>query len=90
MELLMSKQVDERITLTDHDGLKNCPFCGGECSHGTIRYSSQTVREQHWGQDEFHYVNCIRCQANNKGVVGYRTSELAANAWNQRTEQEVD
>lgn len=61
-----------------------CPFCGGEASLGTIRYSSATIREQHWGQDTFHKVNCIRCGSDNLGLVGFATRELATEHWNRR------
>lgn len=66
--------------------LKPCPFCGGEAAPGTIRYHDKTVREQEWGQDTFHKINCIVCGANNLGIVGFRTPELAAAHWNRRSE----
>lgn len=64
--------------------LKPCPFCGGEAAPATVRYSDETVREQHWGQDTFHYVSCIRCGSNNKGLVGSLTTSKAAETWNRR------
>jgi len=65
--------------------LERCPFCGSEAAHGTVTYSSKTIREQHWGQDIFHFVNCISCGTSNRGLVGYRTPEKAAEHWNKRS-----
>jgi hypothetical protein len=64
--------------------LAQCPFCGGEASHGTIRYSDVTIREQGWNQDTFHYVNCIVCGSNNRGLVGFDSEAKAEEHWNRR------
>jgi hypothetical protein len=61
-------------------------MCGGEAALNRVTYSRKTVREQAWEQDTFHGVNCITCGLNNKGLVGYRTPEAAAIAWNKRHE----
>lgn len=65
--------------------LERCPFCGGEAAFGKTTYSSKTIREQHWGQDTFHSVNCISCGTSNRGLVGYRTTAEAAAHWNKRS-----
>lgn len=69
--------------------LERCPFCGGESAFGKTTYSSKTIREQHWGQDTLHYVNCISCGTSNRGLVGYRTQDEAAKHWNTRSNVEV-
>lgn len=69
---------------TDPVTLLPCPFCGGEAAFNTIRYSAEHVREQNWGQDTFHGVNCIICGTSNRGIVGFRTPEAAAVKWNRR------
>lgn len=61
-----------------------CPFCDGPASYGTVRYSSATIREQHWGQDTFHYVSCELCGSNNRGLVGHRDTDKAREHWNTR------
>lgn len=71
--------------MTDEVTLLPCPFCGGEAAFGTVRYSDKTIAEQNWGQDTFHSVNCVVCGTNNRGPVGYRAKELAAEAWNRRS-----
>lgn len=65
--------------------LKECPFCGGEASLGTMRYCASTIKEQGWAQDTFHFVNCCSCGSNNKGLVGYDSPTRAAAHWNHRT-----
>lgn len=69
--------------------LYRCPFCGGEAAFGKTTYSSQTIREQNWGQDTFHSVSCISCGACNRGLVGYRTQDEAAAHWNRRSNAEL-
>lgn len=64
--------------------LKPCPFCGGNGSQATVRYTEETVREQDWKQSKFHYVSCVVCAANNRGLVGHDTPEIAAAKWNAR------
>jgi hypothetical protein len=66
-------------------GLERCPFCGGEAAFSTTTYNKKTIREQCWGQDTFHSVNCISCGTNNRGLVGYLTPEKAAAHWNKRS-----
>lgn len=76
-------------TRTSKDvSLLPCPFCGGEAATGTIRYSDRMIREQNWGQDTFHKINCVMCGANNLGLVGFRTEALAIEAWNKRHSHE--
>lgn len=69
--------------------LKPCPFCGGDAAHGTVRYSSTSIREQHLGQDTFHFINCVVCGTNNIGLVGHDTPDAAATAWNRRTHEVI-
>ena len=68
--------------------LERCPFCNGEAAFGKTTYSRKTIREQHWGQDTFHSVNCISCGTSNRGLVGYRTQDEAAAHWNKRSNVE--
>jgi mRNA degradation ribonuclease J1/J2 len=72
------------------DGLKPCPFCGGEAARNTVTYSERMVSEQHWEQSTFHGVNCIVCGVTNVGMVGHATPERAAERWNRRTITEAD
>lgn len=65
--------------------LKPCPFCGGECDVGTVRYSANMVKDQGWDQSTFYKVNCIICGANNLGLVGHKTPDAAVAHWNRRT-----
>lgn len=62
----------------------HCPFCGGRSAAGSVRYDAWTVREQGWPQDTFHYISCVACGANNKGIVGHTTLKTAAEQWNCR------
>lgn len=64
--------------------LKPCPFCGGEAAYNKVTYSDGMVEEQGWSQSTFHGVNCIHCGANNKGLIGHRTTDDAARHWNIR------
>jgi hypothetical protein len=77
------------LPLNDQLGLLACPMCGGDAALNKVTYSSKTIREQHWGQDTFHGVNCIVCGLDNKGLVGHRTKEAAAAAWNKRVDQKA-
>jgi Zn ribbon nucleic-acid-binding protein len=61
-----------------------CPFCGGEAAHGTVTYDSASARKQWWTQETFFSVNCVVCGVNNRGLVGHRTRQEAAVAWNRR------
>lgn len=70
--------------LSNSTGLLACPMCGSEAAFNEVRYSSKMIREQNWGQDTFHGVNCTRCGLDNKGLVGHRTQAAAATAWNKR------
>lgn len=64
-----------------------CPFCGGEASDtGKVTYSES---HEAWWSDGTrvtvaHFCNCITCGASNKGLVGWRTREQAADKWNVR------
>lgn len=63
--------------------LQPCPFCGGQASHNTIRTScADTIRLN--GQDTFYGINCIQCGANNRGLLGHKSPEQAAERWNAR------
>lgn len=60
-----------------------CPFCGGEARPNTMRTSDQdTIRLN--GRDTFHGVNCIKCGADTRGLLGAATPEQAAVKWNIR------
>lgn len=74
--------------MTDNGELKACPFDKGEANFATVSYSEKTVKEQGWKQDVFHYVSCVTCGACNRGLVGHRTKEDAAKAWNTRPAQD--
>jgi hypothetical protein len=76
--------MSERMEITSTD-LMACPFCGGECAHGTTKYSETTKREQGLEQRVWHFVNCIVCGVSNAGIIGgYKTPEQAAAKWNTR------
>lgn len=61
----------------------NCPFCGGQASHGKMTTNNMdTIRLN--GTDTFYFINCIVCGANNKGMLGYKTIEQAEEHWNKR------
>lgn len=56
--------------------LKNCPFCGGEAEMGF--------------RDASAFVMCTKCLARSRTVaacVDYTAREVAADEWNQRTDQ---
>lgn len=69
--------------------LKECPFCGGESSFGTVKYQYSTVRENGWDQDTFHYANCMYCGSCNRGLVGHASQMDAAHHWNTRVSSQV-
>src|SRR6185437_5382162 len=75
---------DPRPDLTKDAVLALCPFCGGEGAPATIRYGQSTVAYQQWSHDTFHYISCISCAANNRGLVGHLSPEDAIAAWNRR------
>ena len=62
--------------------LRRCPFCGGDAHPGTVKYSAKMIREQKWDTDTFHFVSCAWCGVSNKGLMGFRSVELAADQWN--------
>jgi Zn ribbon nucleic-acid-binding protein len=61
-----------------------CPFCGGEAGWCTVTYGDETVAYQQWRQNKFHFVNCIMCGANTKGIRGAVSQIEAAEQWNGR------
>jgi len=62
----------------------NCPFCGGECSPGTVTYSATTARDNGWDREVFHFINCCNCGVSNAGLRGYDTPDEALDHWNRR------
>ncbi|KAA0572255.1 hypothetical protein FZ983_32305 [Azospirillum sp. B21] len=72
------------MTADTTTALLPCPMCDTPTSFGRVTYDPCTVREQEWTQDTFHYVNCPACGVKNHGVVGFKTQEEAAAAWNRR------
>lgn len=62
-----------------------CPFCGHTGpAFNTVKYDKATVKEQGWRQDLFFGVSCPACGVNNRGIVGFKTKEEAAEHWNRR------
>lgn len=61
-----------------------CPFCGGEASFGRIEYGEDSEQARLNGQSEFYFVNCMFCGADNCGIVGKKSPQLAAAHWNGR------
>lgn len=61
-----------------------CPFCGGQASTGTIKYHTRSDIVRLNGQHIFHFANCIECGANNQGLIGHKTKEVARLKWNSR------
>ncbi|WP_376957699.1 hypothetical protein ABNQ39_11260 [Azospirillum sp. A26] len=64
--------------------LRECPCCAGPAYPGIVRYDAATVRENGWSQDSFHSVSCAVCGLKMSGIVGFKTPEAAAEAWNRR------
>lgn len=62
-----------------------CPFDGGACHVGTVKYDARTVRAQKWPQETFYFVSCEVCGASNVGLVGHDTPERAIEKWSRRT-----
>lgn len=72
-------------TTTTIPALLPCPMCDeARISFGDTKYSASTVLEHGWTQNTFHFVNCPSCGLNNKGVIGHKSREDAAAAWNRR------
>lgn len=69
--------------------LKECPMCGGKAAFGKTIYAPR-IEPNAWFPDgtpitTAHYVNCLLCGVNNRGLAGgYQTQEKAAIAWNTR------
>lgn len=66
------------------DKLKPCPFCGGEAHFGRVVYPDKMVKENGWDQCQFSFISCAMCGGSNRGLVGFRTNEEAAEHWNKR------
>lgn len=66
--------------------LKTCPCCAGPAAFGLVRYDATTVRANGWDRDTFHTVACMVCGLEASGVVGFKTQDEAAEAWNCRQE----
>lgn len=66
--------------------LRPCPRCGGKAAIGTIRYEASYAKSEGWDQNEFYYVNCtgFGCGLKNRGMVGKKSPEAAAEHWNHR------
>lgn len=73
------------------DGLKDCPFCGGEAHYGTSRYS-RPLSDAEWADGslitEAHFVSCARCGSGNRDTLtgGHQTRDLAGERWNRRVQ----
>ena len=81
----LEEMIDNALKENSFTGeLKPCPFCGGEASVGTTKYSDKMVRQQKWKQNIFYHVNCIICGADNSGLVGHQTEIGAIQKWNRR------
>jgi hypothetical protein len=61
-----------------------CPFCGGMAGHAKTNYREDSDTARLNGQSEFYFVNCIVCGADNRGIVGRKTHDEAAELWNRR------
>lgn len=86
-KLYVSRLVD--LQVIPQGELNVCPFCGGRASYGTMKFSSKTVKQQGWGQEIFHFINCVKCGANNKCLeLGYTTKEKAKEHWDKRAYRE--
>lgn len=62
-----------------------CPFCGGDASLGTMEYARPQELLDGRFQTLFYFVNCERCGADNRGLVGRVSAEAAAEHWNRRS-----
>lgn len=74
-------------TAREGQELKPCPFCGGEGAFGEARYSKSN--EAWWGNGSqvlhAHFVSCIKCGGNRRGIVGGQQTKAEAVAyWNTR------
>lgn len=63
--------------------LKPCPFCGGEASLGTIKYSPCDITKLN-NREKGYFVNCQMCSARNEHGISYATEEEAIKHWNTR------
>ena len=73
------------------EGLKPCPFCGGEASDAGHTKYSRPLDDAKWLDGspvrEAFFVNCIPCGASSRNSLfgGYQTKAEAIAAWNRRT-----
>ena len=68
--------------------LKPCPFCGGEAAFNSHKTTNKEIIKLN-KRDVGYGVNCVGCAANNIGIIlGYKTEEEAAQAWNRRAPAE--
>lgn len=63
--------------------IKKCPFCGGEASLGTVKYSPCDITELN-NREKGYFVNCQICSARNENGISYATKEEAIKHWNTR------
>lgn len=64
--------------------LKPCPFCGGEAAYGTVMYSDAVRHADGRRQRELHFINCIVCGVDARGLQGQFSKREAADFWNRR------
>ncbi len=65
--------------------LEPCPLCGGKASFGTLKYgpgNAELIELN--GQDTFYSVNCQHCPGQVQGIIGHKSKDDAAKAWNKR------
>lgn len=63
--------------------LKPCPFCGGEASIATVKYSPCDITKLN-NREKGYFVNCQICSARNEFGISYATEEEAIKHWNTR------
>ncbi len=68
--------------------LKPCPFCGGEASIGTVKYSPCDITKLN-NREKGYFVNCQICSARNEVGISYATEEEAIKHWNTRNSHDA-
>lgn len=75
----------ERAETGEKFVLENCPFCGGGGAFVTRKFNNAAMKARGLrGRDTFHGIQCLDCQFNTLGLIGFLTPEAAACHWNKR------
>ena len=69
----------DSVSEQTEQGLKPCPFCGGEAVLINTRAFGESCKS----------VMCIKCRATVSNFAGDMQEERATEAWNRRADNEV-